>query len=163
VKDPLEELLLRQPLSEPPASLEQRVRRRFRQGRMRRAGKQWRWPVATAATLAAAILAAVFAPGPPVVERNSFRFSEETRQRNELRSTKAPDSAPVASPRPLRVEFERSVLLDDGVVVLENNMAVRKLRRETIRHVVWDDPERNLRIETSLPCEQVVLVREVTY
>ena len=59
--------------------------------------------------------------------------------------------------------YDRSVLLDDGVVVLANNTAVRQLRRQTIRRVFWRDPQRNIHIEATVPCEQVVLVREVTY
>jgi hypothetical protein len=75
----------------------------------------------------------------------------------------APNAAPAAPQHPVCLEFDRNVLLDDGVIVLENNTAVRQLRQETIRRIFWHDPDRNIRIEATLPCEQVVLLREATY
>ncbi|MGO9114561.1 MAG: hypothetical protein ACLP9L_35545 [Thermoguttaceae bacterium] len=159
MRDPLEELLLRQPLIEPPASLERRVRRRFRNRRAWQAWKRWRWPAAVAGTVAAVILAVANVSTPPGARKST---SPETAA-PALQVAGTPDSGPAAPTRPLRVEYDRSVMLDDGVVMLENHTAVRQLRRQTIRRVVWNDPERNVRIEATLPCEQVVLLREVTY
>jgi len=159
VSDPLEELLLRQPLNEPPASLDRRVRHRFLERRVRQAWKRWRWPTATAGVLAAGLLAAFYwqwrplsgGPKPPADSAPSEQAAA------------FPASAPAAAAHPVRMEYNRSVLLDDGVVVLENNTAVRQLRQLTMRHVFWNDPAQNVRIEANLPCEQVVLVREATY
>ena len=160
MSDPLEELLLRQPLSEPPASLDQRVRRRFLERRVRRAWRQWRWPAATAGVLVAGLLAAVcwlrcpVSDGPMPPADTAIPSGQ---------AVAVPASAPAASAHPVRLEYNRSVLLDDGVVVLQNNTAVRQLRQLTMRHVFWNDPAQNVRIEATLPCEQVVLVREGTY
>ncbi|MGA2254993.1 MAG: hypothetical protein ABSG53_10050 [Thermoguttaceae bacterium] len=159
MKDPLEELLLRQPLIEPPASLERRVHRRFRNRRAWRAWKRWRWPTAAAGILAAGILAAVYVLAP----RGAGKSTSPETATSALQGAGPSDSGSATPAHPLRVEFDRSVLLDDGVVVLENKTAVRQLRRQTIRRVFWHDPERNIRIEATLPCEQVVLLREVTY
>jgi len=159
VKDPLEELLLRQPLIEPPASLERRVRRRFRNRRAWQAWKRWRWPAVAAGVLAAGILAAVYVLALPGAAKSGLPETAAPA----LQAAETPPSGSAAPTPPLRVEFDRSVLLDDGVVVLENSTAVRQLRRQTIRRVVWNDPARNICVEATLPCEQVVLLREVTY
>ncbi len=159
MSDPLEELLLRQPLSEPPPSLDRRVRRRFLERRVRQALKQWRWPTAAAGVLAAGLLAASCWPWRPTsagpTPPSMIPVASE--------QAAAPNAVPAAPLHPVCLEFDGSVLLDDGVIVLENNTAVRQLRQETIRRVFWHDPERNIRVEATLPCEQVVLVREATY
>jgi hypothetical protein len=159
VKDPLEDLLLRQPLTEPPTSLERRVRRRFRNRRVRQSLRRWRWPAVAAGIVAAGILAAIHAHAPHDAGKST---SPETAA-PAPQVTQSPVSSPKGPASPLRVEFDRSVLVNDGVVVLENNTAIRQMRRQTIRRVVWNDPQQNVRIEATLPCEQVVLLREVTY
>jgi hypothetical protein len=48
--------------------------------------------------------------------------------------------------------------LDDGTVMLNGDVPIRRLRRQIVEHVKWYDPERRTTIELRMPQEQIMLI-----
>ncbi len=163
--DPLEELLRRQTLDEPSGHLDRRVRRLLRTRRARLAWAPWGRPAAVAAALAAGLLAMLYWMGRPTPEKpgGPVPLGVAADVAADVAAVKHSAGRDVASAHPVRLEYRRSVLVDGGLIVLEDNTPVRQYRCQTIRRLFWHDPAQNIRIQADVPCEQVVWVRESTY
>lgn len=139
----LERLLQELPLRRPSDRLDRRV------GAIRRAGAVFwkRLGLAAAAAAVPAVAAGLLwvlawnggevEPGPP------YRAAE-------------PPSIASSLP-PVRIEQVWSELKDEEVVPVDDAPPMRRVHQRVFRHVRWIDERREVRIEWTVPTEQVVL------
>ncbi len=59
---------------------------------------------------------------------------------------------------PVRHDTLVSHLSDEGVIYLDDDLPVRRIRRQAIRRIEWVDEQRHIRMETTVPHEQWLLV-----
>ena len=53
--------------------------------------------------------------------------------------------------------------LDQGTVVLDDQLPVRQLCRQTLERVQWIDPVKNQDVEVDIPSQEIVYVPLATY
>ncbi len=158
--DLIEELLLRQGLRSPSSGLRVRVRRELAKG----ARRQRLALLAAVASLAVGVLVAAWfgthgsgtEPTPDAGLANQAQAPDES----QLPTARVPVDEPS---HPIWVTLSRSVVRDEGVIFLKDDLPVRRYRRYWIERTVSYDPVKNLRIESSGPHEQLVLVKAETY
>ena len=73
------------------------------------------------------------------------------------------ESEEVADTEILRVENVWSGITDEGTVLVNDEIPMRQLRRQFLRHVQLIDPARNVSVEMTLPEEEVIYVELATY
>jgi hypothetical protein len=64
------------------------------------------------------------------------------------------------------VELRRTVLwqtLDEGTLVVEDDVPLRKMRLQSLERVQWYDPDSRALIEATVPKEEVIFVGMQTY
>ena len=143
----IENLLREMPLRKPPASLDARVLGAALRPRRRA------WPMAAAgAVLAAAALVIAFA----------LPRGTET---GPVAPAAPPAPAPVQmaaqadAAAPMRLEQNWTEVSYEGLVAPDNEAPLRKFRRQTIEHVRWTDPASGIRVETTTPRNEIILIR----
>jgi len=159
----VEALLRAIPLRRPGPALDGRVRRALRRGPG--------WPAhARTPCLAAAAVLAVAAGVAPLI----FRAARQTDTQPPL--TGGPQPTPVvplaihphtadtiraalAAGPPLRVERTVARVTDDGVVGRLDDAPLVRYRRQSVRQVWLVDPQHGPRLTTTVPREEVVVVR----
>lgn len=159
----LERLLQELPLRRPSDRLDSRV------GPIRRAGAVF-WKrlglgaaVAAALAVAAGLLWILAWNGGPVEPGPPYRATEPPSIASSL-----PPASPGAEGRPsgtageerfppVRIEQVWSELKDEEVVPLDDAPPMRRVHHRVFRHVRWIDEPREVRIEWTVPSEQVVL------
>jgi len=144
----IENLLREMPLRKPPASLDARVL-----GARARPGRRT-WPIAVAAGALAAAAALVIA----------FVLPRGTET-----GAVAPGAPPAPAPvqvasqagqaGPVRLEQNWTEVSYEGLVAPDNETPLRKFRRQTIEHVRWTDPSSGIRVETTTPRDEIILIR----
>lgn len=65
--------------------------------------------------------------------------------------------------RPVRLERNWSQLSYDGLVFPDEQTPWRKFRQQHLEHVRWIDPQRGVRMESTVPRENVILVKAPVY
>jgi hypothetical protein len=68
-------------------------------------------------------------------------------------------AAPPLPVEPVRLEQNWSELSYEGLVCPDPETPLRKFRRRTLEHVQWFDPRRNIRMETTIPREEIIFVK----
>jgi hypothetical protein len=147
MNDDIETLLSRMPLKKPPASLDARIRalhdRAAGTANAPQAGQRKVWILGivggSLAAAAAALLAWGLWPTTPTSAPEAM--------------AKAPDAA-----GPIRVEQNWSQVSYDGLVFPDEQTPMQKFRRQTVEHVQWIDAKNGVRMETTRPKEDIMLL-----
>lgn len=158
MNEDIESLLRRMPLQKPPADLDRKVLR----ARPRRFPMWVAGVGATALAAAAALVMAVYLPqtgvtppvpgpttpttviaGPAVVSVPSVTAAEAEPQ---------PDT-------PMQFRQNWSPLAYEGIVEPDDHTPLRKYRRQTYDYVRWSDPRQGFQVETTIPREEVILIK----
>ena len=71
----------------------------------------------------------------------------------------APQPAPAASVEPVRLEQNWSEVSYEGVVCPDPQTPMQTFRRRTVDRVQFFDPQRNIRMETTVPREEFIFVK----
>ncbi len=139
----IEELLRGMPLAEPSAALDRRL--------LRRPAGRALWAVGLTAAAAAAVVAAVtFGRGVDAAPQPKKHIARE--------SSTDPAAAPAAG-EPVRYEQVYTDARYAGTYEVDTGPPVRAIRHVTVRRVWWVNQQRDLRMEMTVPDEEVVLVR----
>ena len=150
----IENLLRRMPLRKPSADLDARVLASRPQPK-----RAWLiGAVGGALAAAAAVILAVGLPqnthtvttAPPAVP-GATQVAE-----GPLTLTGA---APAVPAEPVRLEQNWSEVSYEGLVCPDPQTPLRKFRHRTLEHVQWFDPRRNIRMETTIPHEEIIFVK----
>ena len=70
-----------------------------------------------------------------------------------------PPPAPTASVEPVRLEQNWSEVSDEGIVCPDPQTPLRTFRHRTVDRVQFFDPQRNIRMETTVPREEFIFVK----
>jgi negative regulator of sigma E activity len=70
-----------------------------------------------------------------------------------------PPLAPTASVEPVRLEQNWSEVSDEGIVCPDPQTPLRTFRHRTVDRVQFFDPQRNIRMETTVPREEFIFVK----
>jgi len=141
MSEEIENLLRAMPLKKPSAALDARV--------LGRSARRWWWlaPVAGGALAAAAalVLAVALPHGgqPPAAPPAPVAPAEATAQ----------------AAGPERLEQNWSEVSYEGLVTPDEGTPLRKFRRRTYEYVRWFDPRQGIQVETTVPREEVILVK----
>jgi hypothetical protein len=167
MNDEIENLLHEMPLRKPSPALDDRVLAGLRgrppgqtEAPARRPRRWWALPAAGAAlAVAAAIVIALALPrgtetGGPGPDAAAPPEPGSVAQAPEV---------PAADAGPVRMEQDWSELTYEGVVVADEETPLRKYRHQTLEHVQWFDPRRGIRVESTVPREEVILVKATVY
>ena len=66
--------------------------------------------------------------------------------------------------RPSQVEQTISwETTDEGTLLLDDQTAVRRLRRQIVDRVKWYDPQQQTLVEIAVPKEEIILIGLMTY
>jgi len=167
----IENLLRQMPLRKPSADLDARVADAFAAGAAStetRRANIWGRPrtrqawlvgaVGGALAAAAAIILAVGLPqGTPTATPGPQPVSVPAQVASgSLTLTGAAPPLPV---EPVRLEQNWSELSYEGLVCPDPETPLRKFRHRTLEHVQWFDPRRNIRMETTIPREEIIFVK----
>jgi len=75
-----------------------------------------------------------------------------------------PEAEKTLSSGIVRISGTEERYWDEGTFLLGDDMPVRRVRRQLMKHVLWRDFERDITMEMTLPGEEeVMLVRRVKY
>jgi len=70
-----------------------------------------------------------------------------------------PPAGPAAQVKPVRLEQNWSEVSDEGIVLPDPQTPLRAFRHRTVNRVQFFDPQRNIRMETTVPHEEVIFVK----
>jgi hypothetical protein len=70
-----------------------------------------------------------------------------------------PPAGPAAQVEPVRLEQNWSEISDEGIVLPDPQTPLRAFRHRTVDRVQFFDPRRNIRMETTVPHEEVIFVK----
>ena len=167
----IENLLRQMPLRKPSPSLDARVTDVFAAGaagtETRRANTRGRprtrqaWLVGAVGGALAAAAAVILAVGLPQSTPTGTPGPQPTSApaqvaNGSLTLTGAALPLPV---EPVRLEQNWSELSYEGLVCPDPETPLRKFRHRTLEHVQWFDPRRNIRMETTIPREEIIFVK----
>ncbi len=65
--------------------------------------------------------------------------------------------------KPLRLERNWSQVSYDGLVFPDARTPWRQFRQQQVEHVRWTDPQRGIEVESTVPHENVILVKAPVY
>jgi hypothetical protein len=133
----IENLLRQMPLRKPSADLDARVL--AGRPRARRA-----WLAGAVGGALAAAAAVILAVGLP---------------QNMSKVTPGPQPGPAAAVEPVRIEQNWSEVSYEEVVCPDPETPMQTFRRRTVDHVQFFDPQRNIRMETIVPREEIIFVK----
>ena len=167
----IENLLRQMPLRKPSADLEARVADAFAAGaastETRRANIRGRprtrqaWLVGAVGGALAAAAAIILAVGLPQGTQTPAPGPQPASAPGQVASGSLTltGAAPPLPVEPVRLEQNWSELSYEGLVCPDPETPLRKFRHRTLEHVQWFDPRRNIRMETTIPREEIIFVK----
>ena len=147
----IETLLRQMPLKKPSPSLDARVL-------AGRPHPMRAWLIGAVGGALAAAAAVILAVGLPQNMSKVTPGPQSGPAAVEVAAT-APQPAPAASVEPVRLEQNWSEVSYEGLVFPDPQTPLQTFRRRTVDRVQFFDPQRNIRMETTVPREEIIFVK----